>query len=128
MTLRLCMWCLASIAVEIGLYLSYQGHDARFHWFTHFFVGSSTALLVMSARTLRTRRPVNYPFVWPVAAHLVAMTPDLLFAPKAHERWMDLFLGHVSSHYIPGRNLTWYAVVLACLAGYLFAVDRVRTP
>lgn len=128
MTLRLCLWCLAAIGVEIGLYLSYQGHDARFHWFTHFFVGTSAALLVMAVRTLRSRRPVSYPFVWPVAAHLVAMTPDLLFAAgKAHETWMDLFLGHVSSHYVPGRNLTWYAVFLVCLAGYLFAVDRIRT-
>lgn len=129
MTLRLCLWCLAAIAVEIGFFLTYQGHDARFHWFTHFFVGSSAALLLMAAWTLRTRRPVSYPFTWPVAAHVLAMTPDLLFAGgRAHARWMDVFLGHVRVHYIPGRNLTWYLVFLACLAGYLFAVDRIRTP
>ncbi len=128
MTLRLCLWCVAAIAIEVGLYLSYRGHDARFHWFTHFFVGSSAALLAMAARTLRTRRPVAYPFVWLGAAHVFAMTPDLLFAAgTVHERWMDLFLGHVSSHYVPGRNLTWYAVFLMFLGGYLFAVDRTRT-
>ncbi len=81
----------------------------------------------MSFWALRTRRPVSYPFVWPAAAHVFAMTPDLLFAAgKLHEPWMDLFLGHVSSHYMPGRNLTWYVVFLVCLAGYLAAVDRIR--
>lgn len=26
---------------------------------------------------------------------------------------MDLFLGHSSSHFLPGRNVTWYVVFLA---------------
>jgi len=25
----------AAVVAEVGLYLSYRGHDARFHWFTH---------------------------------------------------------------------------------------------
>ncbi len=123
--LRLCLWCLAAGAVELALYLSYRGHDARFHWFTHLFVGASTALVVMTAVTLRTRRPLPYPLVWPVLGHLFAMTPDLAFSGGvAHQRWMDVFLGHVSSHFVPGRNVTWYAVFLASLALYLAAVDR----
>ncbi len=28
-----------AVAVEAFLYLTYQAHEARFHWFTHFFVG-----------------------------------------------------------------------------------------
>ena len=125
--LRLCLWCAAAVVVDVGLYFSYRGHDARFHWFTHLFVGASVALVVMAAVAARRRRPVAYPLVWPLLAHVVAMTPDLLFtAGVAHRRWMDLFLGHISSHFVPGRNLTWYVVFLASLALYLVAVDRSR--
>ncbi|MGH9183195.1 MAG: hypothetical protein ACRDZ9_05195 [Acidimicrobiales bacterium] len=45
--LRLCLWCLPPLAVEVGLFLSYRGHDARFHWFTHLFVGAAVALVAM---------------------------------------------------------------------------------
>jgi len=126
-SLRICLWCAAAAILELALYLSYRGHDARFHWFTHLFVGTSVALLAMALVAVRTGRPVPYPLVWPVAAHLVAMTPDLLFAAgHAHQRWMELFLGHISAHFVPGRNLTWYAVFLLSLAAYLLAVDRGR--
>ena len=124
--LRLCLWCVLAVLVEIGLYVSYRGHDARFHWFTHFFVGSSVALLVMSAVALRTRRPVPLPLVWPLLGHLYAMFPDFLFTGGhiAHERWMDVFLGHISTHFVPGRNLTWYVVFLAAVTLYLGVLHR----
>jgi hypothetical protein len=123
--LRLCGWCLLAVVVEIGLYLSYRGHDARYHWFTHFFVGASVALMIMAAVTLRTHRPAPVPLLWIVLGHIFAMTPDLLFVGgRVHERWMDAFLGHLSTHYIPGRNLTWYVVSLLSLASYLAAIDR----
>ncbi len=126
--LRLCLWCVLAVAVEIALYLSYRGHDARFHWFTHFFVGSAVALLVMSVVALRTRRPVPLPLVWPLLGHLYAMFPDFLFTGShiAHEPWMDVFLGHISTHFVPGRNLTWYVVFLAAVALYLGVLHRLR--
>ncbi len=125
-SLRLCLWCLLAIAVEVGLYLSYGEHQARFHWFTHFFVGTSAALVVMSAITLRRRRAVPYPLIWPIVGHVVAMFPDLLFASgTAHYRWMDVFLGHISTHFVPGRNITWYLVFLAALGLYLTVLYRV---
>jgi hypothetical protein len=124
-SLRLCLGCAAAAVVEIGLHLSYRGHDARFHWFTHFFVGASAALLAMAVVTARTGRPVAYPLVWPLLGHLFAMAPDLAFAGGvAHRRWMDVFLGHISTHFVPGRNLTWYAVFLVSLAVYLVFFDR----
>jgi len=123
--LRLCLWCVLAVLVEIGLYFSYRGHDARFHFLTHLFVGASVAFVVMAAVAWRRRRPVPYPLVWPVAAHVVAMFPDLLFtAGTAHACWMDVFLGHVSTHFVPGRNLTWYVVFLGTLALYLATVQR----
>lgn len=124
---RLCLWCSLAVLVEAALYGSYRGHGARFHWFTHFFVGASVAFVGMTAVAWRTRRPVPLPLVWPLAAHLVAMFPDFLFVRGiAHNPWMDLFLGHLSTHFVPGRNLTWYAVFLASVAGHLAALDRLR--
>jgi len=39
---------------------------------------------------------------------------------------MEVFLGHLASHFVPGRNLTWYVVFLASLAAYLAVLDRLR--
>lgn len=115
------------VVTEVALYLSYRGHDARFHWFTHFFVGAAVALVAMAVTTARTRRPVRYAALWILAAHLVAVAPDLLFVGGiAHERWMDLFLGHISTHLVPGRNLTWLLVLIVSLAAYLATLDAVR--
>lgn len=125
----LCLWCALAVIVEIALYASYEHHDAHFHWFTHFFVGASTALVAMAAVAWRRRGPVPLPLIWPVLGHLFAMTPDFLFtAGIAHRRWMDVFLGHISTHFVPGRNLTWYAVFAACLGLYLGVVADVLAP
>ena len=127
--LRLCAWCAVAALVEVGLYVSYRGHDARFHWFTHFFVGATAAFSVMMLVAGVRRRPVPLPLVWLLAGHLVAMAPDLAFvAGVAHQPWMDVFLGHISSHYVPGHNWTWYGVFLAALAAYLLVVDSLRPP
>ena len=126
--LALCTWCLLAVLVEGALYGSYQAHEARFHWFTHFFVGASAALLAMTAAAAATRRPVPLPLVWPVLGHVIAMFPDFLFAGGvAHRRWMNVFLGHLSTHFIPGRNLTWYLIFVVCLGIYLVILDR-RAP
>jgi len=127
--LRVCLWCALAVMVEIALYLSYRSHDARFHYVTHLFVGASTALVIMAVVAWRLRRPVPYPLVWPVLGHVFAMVPDLLFAAgTAHYRWMDVFLGHISTHFVPGRNLTWAIVFLAALGTYLSVLARVGHP
>ncbi len=115
-----------TVAVEVELYASYRAHEARFHWFTHFFVGGAAALLLMAVVVVLRRRPVPLPGLWVVLGHLIAMFPDFLFsAGIAHRHWMDVFLGHLSTHFMPGRNLTWYLVFLAALAGYLAVVARI---
>ncbi|MBW3614662.1 MAG: hypothetical protein KY439_05040 [Actinobacteria bacterium] len=123
---HVCLWCVIAVLGEVGLYASYRGHDARFHWFTHFFVGASVALVVMAVVALRTRRAVPLALVWPFLGHVVAMFPDFLFtAGIAHERWMDVFLGHISTHFVPGRNVTWFVVFLVALGSYLAVLARV---
>jgi hypothetical protein len=126
--LRLCIYCLAFIGVEIVLYFSYRHHDARFHWFVHFFVGASVALLGMSLVAWRTRRAVRFPLIWILVGHLFAMAPDLLFYAFSiiHRSWMDVFLWHIGAHFIPGRNWTWLGIFVASLAIYLWNVAKVE--
>ncbi len=50
-SLALCTWCALAVLIEIGLYRSYEGHDARFHWFTHFFVGARPAMSWRACRS-----------------------------------------------------------------------------
>lgn len=83
----------------------------------------------MALAAMARGRPVVLPLVWLLAGHLVAMGPDLAFlAGVAHQRWMDVFLGHISSHFVPGRNWTWYGVFLASLGLYLVVLDSLRPP
>lgn len=116
---------LAVAAVEAALYASYRSHAARFHWATHFLVGATVAVLAMTLYTRLRHRPARLPAVWILVAHLYAMFPDLLFeAGRPHEWWMDVFLLHIRSHFVPGRNAFWLGVFLLALAAHLLALDR----
>ena len=117
----------AALGVEVLLYERYGAHEASFHWFTHVYVGGAAALLVLSGLTLLRRRESPYPAVWVVGGHVVALVPDLLFTLRdmAHRPWMDIFLGHLSTHFVPGRNATWFAVFAVAVAAYVLSVERV---
>ncbi len=112
------------VLAEIALYASYSAHDARFHWATHFLVGLAFASLVLLFRLLVTGAPgprLLLPMV--LASHLFAMLPDLLFRSGVpHYRWMDVFLGHVAAHYLPGGDGSWLVVALTCLGLYVGAL------
>jgi hypothetical protein len=55
------------------------------------------------------------------------MFPDILWSAELlpHQAWMDIFVLHISSHFIPGRNWTWYVIFLLCLALYLYVRQKV---
>jgi hypothetical protein len=117
-------WVLLMV-VELGLYFSYRAHSARFHWATHFLVGGAFALAGMAWWSWFRRRPARWPAFWILSAHLYAMFPDFLFeAGHAHQWWMEIFLLHIRSHFVPGRNVCWIVVFLMTLAGYLAVLDR----
>ncbi len=123
--LRLVVGTLSTVAVEVLIYRAYLTGDGSFHWFTHFFAGTSTALVVMTLVSLRLRRPIPLPLLWPVLGHMAAMGPDLMFVNEmAHRRWMDVFVAHNVSHFIPGRNVTWYLIFLSCLGVFLLVLPR----
>jgi pimeloyl-ACP methyl ester carboxylesterase len=112
------------VVAEVGLYVSYDAHDARFHWATHFLVALAFASLVLLVRLLVTGVPgprLLLPSV--LGFHLFAMAPDLLFRGGVpHYRWMDVFLGHVAAHYLPGGDGTWLVVALICLGLFVGAL------
>lgn len=113
------------VAAELVLYVSYDVHDARFHWATHFLVGLAFASLVLLARLLLTGVPGPRLLLTTVLGfHLFAMLPDLLFRGGVpHDRWMDVFLGHVAAHDLPGGDGTWLVIALVCLGLYAAALS-----
>ena len=112
------------VGAEHALYVSYDVHDARFHWATHFLVGLAFAALVLLARLLLTGAPGPRLLLTTVLGfHLFAMLPDLLFRGGVpHSRWMDVFLGHVAAHDLPGGDGSWLVIALVCLGLYAAAL------
>lgn len=118
------------VIVEIFLFKSYNSADANFHWFTHFFAGTVFALLLMAIITLLTRRAFKLPLLWITLSHLFAMFPDIQFnnAHIAHNvRYDDYFLFHIQSHFMPGRNVTWYVLTMLSLGLYVTAINKIQS-
>ncbi|MBC7373683.1 MAG: alpha/beta fold hydrolase [Frankiales bacterium] len=112
------------VLAECALFASYDVHDARFHWATHFLVALGFTSLLLLARLLVTGAPGPRPLLMLLLGlHLYAMAPDLLFfAGVVHAQWMNVFLGHVASHYLPGGDGTWLVLALLCTGAYVAAL------
>jgi len=109
------------VIVEGLLLAAYAGVDAAFHWSTHALV-AVTAVALWHLGWLATRdAPARGQIALIIPVHLLAMAPDVLFflAVAPHEPWMDIFLGHISAHEIPGGDEAW--LVLALLASGAYA-------
>ncbi len=107
------------VVAELSLWSSYSGHEARFHWATHFLVGLSVAAVVNLGWLALKGAPARGQLLSVLGWHLVAMFPDLLFsAGIAHQGWMNVFLGHIAAHHIPGATYTWLGIALAASAIY----------
>jgi pimeloyl-ACP methyl ester carboxylesterase len=110
------------VVSEVVLFASYRGHEASFHWATHFLVAMTMWAVVNLAWLALKGAPARGQLLTLLGWHLFAMLPDILFgaASVPHDDWMDVFLGHVWSHYVPGGAYTWLFVAL--LASALYAV------
>lgn len=108
------------VIVEAVLFGSYIHHEAGFHWATHFLVGLTAAAIVNAAWLALKGAPGRGQLLWVLALHLYAMFPDLLFSPGKipHEGWMDVFLGHVSSHYLAGGAASWLLIAVVASGSY----------
>ena len=105
---------------EVLIYRSYSGYDALFHYSTHLLVGVLAAAVVLLGYLLLMGRPAPGQVLIVLGAHLVAMAPDVLFRGGIpHDAWMDVFLGHVASHFIPGGDETWLVLALLAYGAYL---------
>ncbi len=115
------------IAVELWFLGKYASEAASWHWFVHFFAGATLALIVMSWWSWRKRRPVPAPLVWVLLAHLFAAAPDLVIPESVpHQPWQNVFVGHLATHYLPGRGLSWLVIFAVALAGYLLVISDRR--
>lgn len=107
------------VAAEVLLFASYRGHEASFHWATHFLVGLSVAAVTNTVWLALKGAPARWELLSILGWHLVAMSPDLLFsAGVPHDGWMDVFLGHISAYYVPGGAYTWLFIALLLSALY----------
>jgi len=105
---------------EVFLYRSYGAFDSSFHWAAHFLVGLLSASAVLAAYLLVAARPAPGQVVVILLFHVYAMAPDLLFRIGIpHAQWMNVFLGHVAVHYLPGGDRTWLVLSALAALGYV---------
>ena len=111
------------VAAETYLFASYREHESSFHWATHFLVGFGAAALWNLGWLMLKRTPAPGQLLSILAFHLLAMFPDLMFsAGVPHYPWMDVFLGHNSSHFVPGGTITWLVVSQILSALYVLGL------
>ena len=119
----------APIVLEVWFLGKYAAQAASWHWYVHFVAGATLALVLMTRWSWHHRRAVPFPLVWLVLAHFYAAAPDLVIPENVpHKPWQEVFVGHLASHYLPGRGLSWLVVFAVALAGYLLALNRRMAP
>lgn len=108
---------------EVVLFQTYRGHKADFHWATHFLVGLTAASIWNIGWLAIKGAPARGLLLSILVFHLVAMAPDLLFvAGSSHAIWMNVFLGHIWVHYLPGGTTSWLVIALATSGLYAIAL------
>jgi hypothetical protein len=114
------------VTAEVLLFYTYSVHDARFHWATHFLVALIVAAAVMIVHlTVRGAPGPRFPLILVLGLHLFAMAPDFVFRAGApHAAWMDVFLGHLSAHYLPGGDKAWLLIAIVAVSAYVVLLTR----
>lgn len=89
-------------AAELWLADQYAVRGTSWHYLLHSLVGAGFGLALAGLFGAARRRSVS-PWPWAILGQLVSITPDLIFilGRVPHQRWMDLFLGHISIHTAP---------------------------
>jgi pimeloyl-ACP methyl ester carboxylesterase len=110
---------LVVVLAEVLLFRSYGSFDSSFHWAAHFLVGLTAAALFLTAYLLVAAKAARGQLLVVLAFHLYAMFPDLLFRVGIpHSQWMNVFLGHIAVHYLPGHDRTWLVLAVLAYVGY----------
>ena len=115
---------LVLLVAEVLLFRSYGSFDSSFHWAAHFLVGVIAASVFLAVYLLVGAKPARGQLLVLLAFHLFAMLPDLLFRVGIpHSQWMNVFLGHIAVHYIPGHDRTWLVLALLAYGGYVLILS-----
>ena len=113
------------VVAEVGLFGVYGSYDSRFHWGAHFLVGLIATAVWLSAVLLVKAAPARGQLLLVLVVHLFAMAPDLVFrAGVPHSLWMNVFLGHIAVHYVPGGDRTWLVLAVLATVGYCLLLSR----
>lgn len=98
------------LVLELYLAVRYRAFGAAYHHLLHGWLGAAAGLVAWTAAAARGRRPAVPVWAAAVAGHLVSALPDVLFlaADEPHRPWMDVFVGHITAHLVPGR--LWWAL------------------
>ena len=116
---------LVLVVAEIGLFSVYGTYDSRFHWGAHFLVALIATSVWLSVVLLVKAAPARGQLLLVLVVHLYAMAPDLVFrAGVPHSLWMNVFLGHIAVHYIPGGDRTWLVLAVLAAGGYCLLLSR----
>lgn len=112
------------LAAETYAYQRYAAYGAQFHFWLHGLVGGYLGMAVLvtwrllrpHARRRATAAPSGF------AGHLLSAVPDVLFVALGllHATWMDVFVVHISLHFVPAPLLVvlglWGLALLAHVA------------
>jgi hypothetical protein len=123
----------ALAALEAWLLVRYREFGAQFHYFLHGFAGVAVGLALLTLVRARQQPGTGAWRVspWLVAAlgHVFSAFPDVLFltVEALHVGWMDVFLAHISIHFIPAPFALPYALFALAVVSWLAQrLGRVR--
>lgn len=99
-------------AVEAWLAYEYHVRGTDWHYVLHSLLGIGAGFAVAAA--LGTRKVVR----WGLLGQALSVMPDVLFIVGGipHQRWMDIFVAHITIHVVPQPLLI--ATALFLLAGW----------
>ena len=107
----------AFIVVEGYTYRRYVLLGSEFHFWLHTLFGAAVGMALIAVLSLARPRMRVPGLVIGGLAHLWSAFPDFLFIAvgAVHQRWMDVFAGHISVHFVPRPIVT--SAGLLVLAG-----------
>jgi hypothetical protein len=114
------------VVIEGYFLVRYLAFGALFHLYVHGLLGVGLALAGHAA--WRARRPggAGAPELLGVAlaGHIASAVPDVLFltAEIPHAAWMDVFVAHISIHFVPAPLALTFAVLAAGVAAQVARV------
>lgn len=99
---------LVLILTETLLFTTYRDHEAGLRWAPHFLVALAMWGLVNLLSLALKGAPARGQVLTLLGWHLFAVLPDLLLsAGRAHDDWMNIFLGHPALHHVSGGAYLW---------------------